>query len=105
MGRSRSRPPLAWAYESPRLTRLDGARAALVRDDAGHPVGLRLTGVGKLAPFGVHDGDILISANGFPLRTSDEALAALGKLQDAKRVIVSLRRGAATYSVPVELVD
>lgn len=86
-------------------TRLDGARAALVRDDEGHPIGLRLTGVGRLAPYGVHDGDVLVAANGMPLRTPDEALAVLGKLQDAKHVVVVLRRGSANYSVPIDLVD
>jgi hypothetical protein len=86
-------------------SRLDGARATLVRDDAGHAVGLRLTGVAPLAPYGVHDGDVLVSANGMPLRTPDESLAALGKLQDVKRVVVVLRRGNASYSIPIELVD
>jgi hypothetical protein len=86
-------------------SRLDGARAALVRDEAGHPLGLRLSGVGRLAPYGVRDGDVLVSANGMPLRTPEESLAALGKLQDAKRVVVVLRRGSATYAIPVELTE
>jgi hypothetical protein len=86
-------------------TRLDGARAMLVRDNAGQPIGLRLSGVGRLAPYGVHDGDVLVGANGMPLRTPDEALAALGKLQDVKHVVVVLRRGNATYSVPIDLVE
>jgi hypothetical protein len=86
-------------------TRVDGAKALLVRDPAGHPIGLRLSHVGKLAPFGVHEGDILVSANGFPLRTPDEAMAALGKLQDARHVVVAFRRGDATFAIPVDLVD
>ncbi len=86
-------------------SRLDGARATLVRNEAGQPIGLRLTGVGRLAPYGVRDGDVLISANGLPLRTPEESLAALGKLQDAKRVVVVLGRGTATYAVPIELAD
>ena len=77
----------------------------MVRNEAGQPIGLRLTGVGRLAPYGVRDGDVLISANGLPLRTPEESLAALGKLQDAKRVVVVLGRGTATYAVPIELAD
>lgn len=84
---------------------LPGASAVLVKDDDGKPAGLRLAGVGKLAPFGIHDGDVLVSANGLPLRSADEALAALGGLKDAHHVVVVLRRGTSAYSVPVDLVD
>jgi len=86
-------------------SRVGGARAALVRDDAGHAIGLRLSHVGPLAAYGIHEGDILTSANGLPLRTPDEALAALGKLQDARHVVVAFRRGATAYTIPVDLVD
>lgn len=84
-------------------TRLSGANAVLVRDAEGKPAGLRLSGVAKLAPFGVQDGDVLVAANGMSLRTADEALAALGALKDAKHVTVTLRRGDKTYSVPIDL--
>lgn len=85
--------------------RLSGARAVLVRDEAGRPAGLALHGVAPLARFGVRDGDVLVSANGLSLRSPDEALAALGSLEHAKRVVVTLRRGGLAYSVPVELAD
>jgi membrane-associated protease RseP (regulator of RpoE activity) len=84
-------------------TRLSGANAVLVKDEDGKPLGLRLTGVGRLAPFGVRDGDILVAANGLPLRTADEAISALGALKDSKHVTVTLRRGAGSYSVPLDL--
>lgn len=86
-------------------TRLSGANAVLVRGEDGKPLGLKLSGVGRLAPFGVRDGDVLVAANGMPLRSADEALAALGALKDAKHVTVSLRRGTGTYAVPLELED
>ncbi len=86
-------------------SRLSGACAALVRDEEGRPAGLALHGVGALARFGVRDGDVLVSANGLSLRTPDEALAALGALEHATRVVVTLRRGGVAYSVPVELAD
>lgn len=84
---------------------LPGASAVLVKDEDGKPAGLRLAGVSRLAPFGVHDGDVLVSANGLPLRNADEALAALGALKDARHVVVVFRRGAGAYSVPVDFVD
>ncbi len=84
---------------------LPGASALAVKDEDGKPAGLRLSGVSRLASFGVRDGDVLVSANGLPLRNGDEALAALGALKDAQRVVVVLRRGAGAYSVPVELAD
>jgi hypothetical protein len=86
-------------------TRLSGASARLVRDASGKPLGLRLDGVARLAPFGVHDGDVLLSANGLPLRSADEALAALGALKDARHVVVVLQREATRYSVPIDLVE
>lgn len=86
-------------------TRVSGAKAVLVRDPDGKPAGLRLGGVARLAPFGVQEGDVLMSANGLPLRTPDEALAALGSLKDASRVVVVLRRGQGTYAVALELAD
>ncbi|MBI2395620.1 MAG: hypothetical protein HYV09_39000 [Deltaproteobacteria bacterium] len=86
-------------------TRVSGASAVLVRDVDGGPAGLRLGGVSRLAPFGVQEGDVLVSANGMPLRTPDEALAALGSLKDASRVVVVLRRGSSSYAVPIELGD
>ncbi len=84
-------------------TRLSGAQVSVVRDDGGHPLGLALHGVGVLSRFGIQSGDVLLRANGLPLRTGDEALAALGALQAAKRVTVSLRRGTTPYSVTVDL--
>lgn len=86
-------------------TRVGGARATLVRDDGGQPIGLRLSNVGLLAPYGVREGDILVSANGLALRTPDEAVAALGKLQNARHVVVGFRRGPTSYAIPIDLVD
>ena len=84
---------------------LPGASAVSVKDEDGKPAGLRLAGVSRLAPFGVHDGDVLVSANGLPVRNADEALAALGALKDAHHVVVVFRRGAGAFSVPVDFVD
>ena len=84
-------------------TKCHGVRASLVRDGDGAPIGLALHRVGALARFGVSEGDVVIAANGHPLRTPDEALAALGALKDASRVSVALRRGDATYVVTVEV--
>jgi S1-C subfamily serine protease len=86
-------------------TKLNGANAVLVRDAEGRPLGLKLTGVSRLAQFGVQDGDVLTSANGYPLRTADESAAALGALKDAKKVTFVLRRGDKSYAVPIELAD
>ncbi len=85
--------------------RLSGANAVLVKGADGKPLGLRLSGVSRLAPFGVQEGDILVSANGLPLRTADEAIAALGALKDEKHVVFSLRRGDIAYSVPLDLAE
>ncbi|MGZ3423778.1 MAG: hypothetical protein ACXVEF_01670 [Polyangiales bacterium] len=75
-----------------------GARAVAVKD------GLELHSVGRFARFGVAEGDVLVSANGYSLRTADEALAALGKLGDSRSIVVVLRRGERSYAVPLELV-
>lgn len=91
--------------ESAMETRLSGLRAVLVRDDAGKPLGLRLNGVSRLASFGVQDGDVLVSANGYPLRTADECATAVGALKDFKRVTFVLRRGDSGYAVTLELAD
>jgi S1-C subfamily serine protease len=74
-----------------------GARAVAVKD------GLELHSVGKFARFGVSEGDVLVSANGYSLRTADDALAALGKLGDSRSIVVVLRRGEKSYAVPLEL--
>jgi S1-C subfamily serine protease len=81
-----------------------GAQATVVRDDAGAPLGLALHRVGAFARFGVAEGDLLVSANGLPLRTGDEALAALGKLGESRAITVVLRRGDRSYAVPITLV-
>lgn len=86
-------------------SRAGGANAVLVRDSDGKPLGLKLTGVSRLAAFGVQDGDVLTSANGYPLRTADESAAALGALKDARKVTFTLRRGDKSYAVPIELAD
>lgn len=86
-------------------SRLSGVSAVLVHDDAGKPLGLRLAHVGRLAPFGVQEGDLLVAANGLPLRTADEAASALGALKDATRVTFTLRRGDKSYGVPLQLAD
>jgi hypothetical protein len=75
-----------------------GARAVVVKD------GLELHSVGRFARFGVADGDVLVSANGYSLRTADDALAALGKLGDSRSIVVVLRRGERSYAVPLQLV-
>lgn len=75
-----------------------GARVVAVKD------GLELHSVGRFARFGVAEGDVLVSANGYSLRTADEALAALGKLGDSRSIVVVLRRGEKTYAVPLQLV-
>ena len=80
-----------------------GARTKLARDASGKPVGLALYGTGALARFGVQDGDVLVSANGFSLRTPEDAFAALGSLKDAQRVTVVLQRGTGSYAVSVEV--
>lgn len=86
-------------------TRLSGVRAVLVRDAEGKPLGLRLSRVSRLSAFGVQEGDVLISANGLPLRTADEAASALGVLKDATRVTFALRRGDSTFGIPLELAE
>jgi len=80
-----------------------GAKTKLARDESGKLVGLALFGTGGLARFGVQDGDVLVSANGYPLRTPEEAFAAVGALKDATRVTVVLRRGAGSYALSAEL--
>ena len=51
------------------------------------------------------DGDVLVSANGLPIRTADEGLAAIGKLQQATQVVAVFRRGASSYAVTLDLVE
>jgi hypothetical protein len=80
-----------------------GARTKLARDESGKPVGLALFGTGGLSRFGVQDGDVLVSANGYPLRTPEEAFAAVGALKDATRVTVVLRRGVGSYALTAEV--
>lgn len=80
-----------------------GARATVLRDEAGKALGIALHGVAAFAKYGVADGDVLLAANGMPLRTADEALAALGALGEARHVDVLLRRGEATFTVPLDL--
>jgi hypothetical protein len=92
-------------------TKLGGASAKLARDSEGHPLGLELQGVGTAARFGVREGDILVAANGHPLRNAEEGFAALGAIfpDGGKRptgpthVVFTFKRGAAWYSVPVEV--
>ncbi|MBK7398364.1 MAG: hypothetical protein IPJ34_19235 [Myxococcales bacterium] len=84
-------------------SRCGGASTRPVRDENGKVIGLALHGVGKLGKFGVQDGDRLVSANGLPLRTPDEALAALGALQHETKVVFVLQRGAAKIAIAVEL--
>lgn len=83
--------------------RLSGASTRLVRDEDGHPIGLALRSVGALGRFGVQVGDVLVSAGGYPLRTPEEALGALGALKDAHRVVFVLRRGDAPYALTLEV--
>ena len=83
-------------------SRLGGATTRPIRDDAGRVIGLTVHGVGRLAKFGVAEGDRLVSANGLSLRTPDEALSALGALQHEKRVTFVLSRGSSRYAVTVE---
>jgi hypothetical protein len=82
-------------------SRLHGASSKLVRDENKKPIGLRLYNVGALARFGVYDGDVLVAANGMALRTAEEALAALGALEKASRVVVTFKRGGAPFSIAV----
>jgi len=84
-------------------SRCGGASTRPVRDAQGKVVGLALHGVGTLGKFGVQDGDRLVSANGLPLRTPDEALAALGALQHETKVVFVLQRGDAKIAIAVEL--
>lgn len=83
--------------------RCGGASTRPVRDDAGKVVGLSLSSVGTLGRYGLLSGDRLVSANGLPLRTADEALAALGALQHVTRVVFVFQRGDTKFSVTVEL--
>lgn len=83
--------------------RCGGASTRPVRDGAGNVVGLSLHSVGSLGRYGLLSGDRLVSANGLPLRTPDEALAALGALQHATKVVFVFQRGDTKFSVAVEL--
>lgn len=85
--------------------RLGGARCKLARDDSGAPIGLAVYSVGRLSRFGVREGDLLVAANGLPLRTPNEALAALASLKDAHRVTVTMRHGDAPYTIAVDILD
>jgi hypothetical protein len=85
--------------------RMGGASTTLARDEDGQPVGLALHGVSRLARFGVRDGDVLVSANGMPLRTPDEGLRALGALEHAREVTVGFRRGEGSFYVHVAVED
>lgn len=84
-------------------SRCGGASTRPIRDEHGKVIGLALHGVGKLGKFGVQDGDRLVSANGLPLRTPDEALAALGALQHETKVVFVLQRGDTKIAIAVEL--
>jgi hypothetical protein len=84
-------------------SKCSGARTKLARDESGKPVGLALYATGALARFGVQDGDVLVSANGYPLRTPEDAFTAVAELKDATRVTVVLRRGSASYALTAEL--
>ena len=80
-----------------------GARTKLARDEQGKTVGLALYGTGALARLGIHDGDVLVSANGHSLRTPEDALGAVAALKDATRITVVLRRGDGSYALTVDV--
>jgi len=92
-------------------SKLGGATAKLARDPEGHPIGLKIAGAGTAARFGVHEGDVLVAANGYPLRSAEEGFAALGaifpdggkSLSKPTRVVFTFKRGDGWYSVPLEV--
>jgi general secretion pathway protein C len=72
-----------------------------VRD--GHPVGFRLFGIRPDSPYaaiGVVNGDLLLSVNGFPLATPDDALEAYSKLRVANHVSLVVERDG--QRVPID---
>src|SRR5207245_2514347 len=67
---------------------MKGASVHVARDPNGAPVGLAIDAAPPLLTrYGIRAGDVLLSANGMPLRTPDEALAALGTLQRTTKVV------------------
>lgn len=79
------------------------ASLSSVAGDDGRPIGLRVKSPGDLAVLGVQAGDVLVSANGLPIDTADRALAALGKLRDARTLNVVFRRGESTYALSADV--
>lgn len=52
---------------------------------------------------GIRPGDVLLSANGRPLRNADDALDAFIASRHANRVALQFRRGDGRFTVNVEL--
>ncbi|GAC1352811.1 MAG: hypothetical protein NVSMB1_19440 [Polyangiales bacterium] len=83
-------------------THLGGATATVSRGADQRPIGLMLHG-GNLSHYGIHDGDILVGVNGMPVRTADEALAAVGALKAERHVVFTLLRGDRPFAIPVDI--
>jgi hypothetical protein len=82
-----------------------GIRVAPVRNGAGAIEGYALRQVGGLSRYGLAEGDLVLRANGAPVRNADEALAALGAAERAGRADLVLVRGGAQIALSFDLSD
>lgn len=75
-------------------------------EDRGRVLGAQIRGVrpgSLLARLGLEDGDVLRSANGFPLTGLDGALEAMGGLGTARRLTLSVMRRGRVVSLDYAL--
>lgn len=94
----------AWAVEKAIEDGGKNIRGRTVRDAAGRPAGVRLTGVTS-AHVGLQDGDVVIAIDGKPTPTDDDAtevaLNAIGRGDGSLRATVT--RGAQVFDVVLDL--
>lgn len=92
--------------ENPRAL-LAGMELAPPGEPGGEADGYRVVStdrVGYARLAGIRRGDVLLAVNGRALRSADDALDAFIAVRRATRISLTFRRGAARYTVPVEVI-
>ena len=85
---------------------VDKHKPRFATDASGNPIGVTADNIADnpiAAALGFQNGDIATGVNGMPVRSMADIMGAVGKLNGAKNVTVTVNRGGRNIDIPINI--
>lgn len=85
---------------------VDKHKPRFATDASGNPIGVTADNIADnpiAAALGFQNGDIATGVNGMPVRSMADIMGAVGKLNGAKNVTVTVNRGGKNVDIPINI--